>query len=89
MCPIETLIHNFTKIQTLTEKEKGFLSQQKIQHKIQQFFKRILQLVKNDLIILLAINYLTDRLPKRQPNHYHAKSSFQTLVGSCMTTTHP
>ena len=58
MCPIETLIHNFTKIQTLTEKEKGFLSQQKIQHKIQQFFKRILQLVKNDLIILLAINYL-------------------------------
>jgi hypothetical protein len=31
---------------------------------------------------------LTDRLPKRQPNHYHAKSSFQTLVGSCMTATH-
>ena len=32
---------------------------------------------------------LTERLPNRQPNHYHAKSSFQTLVGSCMTTTHP
>ena len=35
------------------------------------------------------LTYLTERLPNPQPNHHHVKSSFQTLVGSCMTTTHP
>ena len=35
------------------------------------------------------MNKASNSLPNRHPNHYHAKSSFQTLVGSCMTTTHP
>ena len=38
---------------------------------------------------LRVSSLLTERLPNSQPNHHRAKSSFQTLVGSCMTTTHP
>ena len=33
--------------------------------------------------------FLTDRLRYGQPNYHHAKSSFQILVGSCMTKYHP
>ena len=32
---------------------------------------------------------ITEQLGYSQPNNYHIKYSFHTLVGSCMTTTQP
>ena len=81
------LVAVFGKVETIWSIGKNHCTQYECETHVEELGKKIK--LWNFYIFFFERHILTERLPNRQPNHYHAKSSFQTLVGSCMTTTHP